>query len=175
MTTGGTGRFLPTKLSVDPSAFVAPSATLVGEVRIGPQSSVWYGAVLRADMEPILIGSGSNVQDGTIVHVDVDMPVRIGDRVSIGHRAVIHGCTVEDGCLIGIGAILLSGSRIGEGALVAAGALVREGAVVPPGVLFAGVPGKVLRELTDEERARVAANSVSYVEYTRRYLKGELG
>lgn len=175
MTTGGTGRFLPTKLTVDPAAFVAPNATLVGEVRIGPQSSIWYGAVLRGDMEPIHIGSRSNVQDGTIVHVDVDMPVSIGDGVSIGHRAVIHGCTIEDGCLIGMGAVVLSGSRIGAGALVAAGALVREGAVVPPGVLIAGVPGKVLRALTEEEKARVAANSLSYVEYTRRYLSGELG
>jgi carbonic anhydrase/acetyltransferase-like protein (isoleucine patch superfamily) len=175
MTTGGTGRFLRTNLTVDPAAFVAPNATLLGEVRVGPDSSIWYGAVLRGDMEPIFIGSRSNVQDGTIVHVDVDMPVRIGDGVSIGHRAVIHGCTIEDGCLIGMGAVILSGSRIGAGSLVAAGALVREGAVVPPGVLVAGVPGKVLRELTEEERARVAANSASYVEYTKRYLSGELG
>ena len=175
MTTGGTGRFLKTSLDVDPAAFVAPNATLVGEVHIGAESSVWYGTVLRADMEPIVIGRRSNVQDGTIVHVDVGMAVRIGDRVSIGHRAVIHGCTIEDGCLIGMGAIVLSGSRVGEGALVAAGALVREGTVVPPGVLIAGVPGKVLRELTAEERARVAANSDSYVEYTTRYLSGELG
>jgi carbonic anhydrase/acetyltransferase-like protein (isoleucine patch superfamily) len=175
MTTGGTGRFLPTNLAVDPAAFIAPNATLVGEVHIGPESSIWYGAVLRADMEPIHVGSRSNVQDGTIVHVDVGMPVRIGDRVSIGHRAVIHGSTIEDGCLIGMGAVILSGSRIGAGALVAAGALVREGTIVPAGVLIAGVPGKVLRELTEEERARVAANSASYVEYTRRYLSGELG
>jgi carbonic anhydrase/acetyltransferase-like protein (isoleucine patch superfamily) len=175
MTTGGTGRFLPTNLAIDPAAFVAPNATLVGEVHVGRESSIWYGAVLRGDMEPIHIGTRSNVQDGTIVHVDVDMPVRIGDGVSIGHRAVIHGCTIEDGCLIGMGAVILSGSRIGAGALVAAGALVREGAIVPAGVLIAGVPGKVLRELTEEERARVAANSLSYVEYTKRYLSGELG
>jgi carbonic anhydrase/acetyltransferase-like protein (isoleucine patch superfamily) len=175
MTTGGTGRFLPTKLTIDPTAFVAPNASLIGEVRLGPESSVWYTAVLRGDMEPIHVGAGSNVQDGTIVHVDVDMPVRIGDHVSIGHRAVIHGCTIEDGCLVGMGAILLSGSRIGAGSLIAAGALVREGTFVPPGVLVAGLPGKVLRELTDEEKARVAANSLSYVEYTKRYVRGELG
>ena len=175
MTTGGTGRFLRTHLTIDPEAFIAPNATLVGEVRVGRESSIWYGAVLRGDMEPIFIGSRSNIQDGTIVHVDVDMPVRIGDGVSVGHRAVIHGCTIEDGCLIGMGAVVLSGSRIGTGALVAAGALVREGTVVPPGVLVAGVPGKVLRELTGEERARVAANSASYVEYTKRYLGRELG
>ena len=134
-----------------------------------------FRSVLRGDMEPILVGRRSNVQDGTIVHVDVGMPVTIGDRVSIGHRAVIHGCTIEDGCLVGMGAVVLSGSRVVAAALVAAGALVREGTMVPPGVLIAGVPGRILRELTPEERARVAANSDSYVEYTKRYLAGELG
>ena len=175
MTTGGTSRFLPTKLTIDPSAFVAPGSALIGEITIGPESSVWYTAVLRGDMEPIRIGAQSNVQDGTIVHVDVGMPVEIGSNVSIGHRAVVHGCVIENGCLVGMGAILLSGSRIGEGALIAAGALVREGVAVPPRVLFAGVPGKVLRDLTAEESQRVAANSLSYVEYTRRYRAGELG
>lgn len=175
LTTGGTGRFLKTRLAIDPKAFIAPGAFLIGEVTVGAESSIWFGAVLRADMEPIVVGRRSNVQDGTVVHVDVDLPVRIGDNVTIGHRAVIHGCVLEDGCLIGMGALVLSGSRIGEGALVAAGALVREGTAVPPGVLFAGVPGKVLRDLTTEETARVAANSLSYVEYARRYLAGELG
>ena len=175
MTTGGTGRYLPTRLTIDPTAFVAPGAALIGEVTIGAESSVWYTAVLRADMEPIRIGRQSNVQDGTVIHVDVEMPVSVGNNVSIGHRSVIHGCVVDDGCLIGMGAILLSGSRIGEGALIAAGALVREGVVVPPRVLFAGVPGKILRDLTPEESMRVAANSLSYVEYTRRYLFGDLG
>jgi carbonic anhydrase/acetyltransferase-like protein (isoleucine patch superfamily) len=175
MTTGGAGRFLPTRLSVDPTAFVAPNAVLVGEVTVGAESSIWYSAVVRADMEPIFIGRQTNLQDGSVLHVDVEMPVHVGSNVSIGHRAVIHGCVIEDGCLIGMGAIILSGSRVGAGALVAAGALVREGAIVPPGVLFAGVPGKVLRELTAEEAMRVAANSRSYVEYTRRYLSGELG
>lgn len=175
MTTGEAGRFLKTKLIVDASAFVAPTAVLLGEVSVGADSSLWYGVVARGDMEPIVIGRESNVQDGSIIHVDVQMPVAIGHNVSIGHRAVIHGCTIEDGCLIGMGAIVLSGSRIGAGALVAAGALVREGAVVPPGVLFAGVPGRVLRDLTAEEARRVAANSRSYVEYARRYRSGELG
>ena len=175
MTTGGAGRFLPTRLSVDPTAFVAPNAVLVGEVTVGVESSIWYSAVVRGDMEPIVIGRQSNIQDGSVLHVDVEMPVQVGSNVSIGHRAVIHGCVIEDGCLIGMGAIVLSGSRIGAGALVAAWALVREGVVVPPGVLFAGVPGKVLRELTEAEASRVAANSLSYVEYTRRYRRGELG
>jgi len=175
MTTGGTGRFLATKLAIAPTAFIAPSADLVGEVTVGEESSLWYGVVARADMEPIVIGRRSNVQDGTVVHVDVDLPTSIGDSVTIGHRAVIHGCTIEDGALIGIGAIVLSGARVGAGSLVAAGALVREGIVVPPGVLFAGVPGKVLRELAPHEAARVAANSASYVEYARRYRLKQLG
>ena len=175
MTTGGVGRFLRTKVTVAPTAFVAPNAVLVGDVTVGAESSIWYGAVVRGDMEPIVIGRQSNIQDGCVLHVDVDMPTRIGDNVSVGHRAVIHGCVIEDGCLIGMGALVLSGARVGAGALVAAGALVREGVVVPPGVLFAGLPGKVLRELTPEESARAAANSLSYVEYTRRYKNGDLG
>lgn len=175
MTTGGSGRFLKTKLQIDPSAFVAHSAVLVGEITVGAESSLWYGVVARGDMEPIHVGTQSNVQDGTVIHVDVDLPTRIGDNVTIGHRAVIHGCILEDGCLVGMGSIVLSGSRIGAGSLIAAGALVREGTMVPPGVLFAGVPGRVLRELLPEEASRVAANSLSYVEYARRYRSGELG
>jgi carbonic anhydrase/acetyltransferase-like protein (isoleucine patch superfamily) len=175
MTTGGTGRFLATQLAIDDTAFVAPNAILVGEVTIGAESSLWYGVVARGDMEPIAIGRQSNVQDGTVIHVDVGEPAIIGDNVTIGHRAVVHGCVVGNGALIGIGAIVLSRARIGEGALIAAGALVREGTIVPPGVLFAGVPGKVLRELTAAEKERVAANSLSYVEYARRYRSGLLG
>ncbi len=175
MTTGGTGRFLKTRLTVDPTAFVAPGAVMVGEVSLGAESSLWYGCVLRGDMEPIAVGRQSNIQDGSIVHVDVDLPAIIGNNVTIGHRSVIHGSVIEDGCLVGMGAILLSGSKVGAGSLIAAGTLVREGVIVPPGVLFAGVPGRVLRELTPEEARRVAANSLSYVEYARRYRTGELG
>ena len=113
MTTGGAGRFLKTRLAVDPTAFVAPGASLVGEVTVGPESSLWYGVVARGDMEPITIGRQTNVQDNSVVHVDVDLPTFIGDNVTVGHRAVIHGCTIEDGALIGIGAIVLSGARIG--------------------------------------------------------------
>jgi len=175
MTTGSTDRFLKTTLSIDPTAFIAPNAVLIGQVSVGAESSVWYGAVARGDMEPIAIGRQSNVQDGAVIHVDVDLPTRIGDNVTVGHRAVIHGCTLGDGCLVAMGAIVLSGSVVGAGALVAAGAVVREGIEVPPRVLFAGVPGKVLRELTDDEARRVAANSLSYVEYARRYRSGDLG
>lgn len=175
MTTGGTSRFLKTRLAIDPSAFIAPGARLIGEITIGAESSLWYGVVARGDMEPIVIGRQSNVQDNSVIHVDVGLGTVIGDNVTVGHRAVIHGCTIEDGALIGIGAIVLSGARVGKGALVAAGALVREGTEVPPGSLFAGLPGKVLRDLTEEEIGRVAANSQSYVAYSRRYRSGELG
>ena len=175
MPTGSGGRFLKTNLRIDPTAYVAPDAVLVGEVTVGAESSLWYGVVARGDMEPIAIGRQSNVQDGTVIHVDDALPTVIGSNVTIGHRAVVHGCVLEDGCLIGIGAIVLSGSRVGAGALVAAGAVVREGTVVPPRVLFAGVPGRVLRELRPEESVRVAANSLSYVEYARRYRAGQLG
>jgi carbonic anhydrase/acetyltransferase-like protein (isoleucine patch superfamily) len=175
MTTGGTGRFLQNDLRIDPTAFVAPGAVLLGQVTIGRDSSVWYGVVVRGDMEPIVIGSGSNVQDGTVIHVDVGMPTQIGNGVTIGHRAVVHGCVVGDGCLVGMGSVVLSGSRLGAGSLIAAGAVVREGMEVPPGVLVAGVPGKILRPLKPEEMQRVAANALSYVEYARRYRSGELG
>ena len=154
---------------IDPTAFVAPTATLIGRVEVGPQASVWYGCVLRGDEEPITVGPGSNVQDLTIVHTDPGYPAVIGRNVTIGHGAVIHGCVLEDGCLVGIGAILLTGSRVGAGALVAAGAVVREGFVVPAGSLVAGVPGKVLRELTPEERRRVAENAVTYIRLAATY------
>ena len=172
MTTGGTGRFLRTHLTIDPEAFIAPNATLVGEVRVGRESSIWYAAVLRGDMEPILVGRRSNIQDGTIVHVDVNMPVRIGDGVSIGHRAVIHGCTVEDGCLIGMGSTILDGARIGRGSFVGAGALVTPGTVIPPGSLVLGAPAKVKRPVTEQEREQIATGAAHYVELARRYLAG---
>src|SRR5712691_609204 len=121
MTTGGTGRFLKTRLTVDPTAFVAPGAVMVGEVSLGAESSLWYGCVLRGDMEPIAVGRQSNIQDGSIVHVDVDLPAIIGNNVTIGHRSVIHGSVIEDGCLVGMGAILLSGSKVGAGSLIEIG------------------------------------------------------
>jgi len=159
---------------VDASAFIAPGATLIGRVDVGPESSVWFGCVLRGDEEPIAVGAGSNVQDLTVVHTDPGFPTVIGNRVTIGHRAVIHGSVLEDGCLVGIGAILLTGSRIGAGALVAAGAVVREGFTVPAGTLAAGLPAKVLRELTGEERRRLEENSLTYVALARSYREGRI-
>lgn len=151
-------------------AFVAPGAVLVGAVRLEEGSSVWYGCVLRADGDEIVVGGGSNVQDLTVAHADPGRPVRIGADVTIGHRAIVHGCTIEDGCLIGMGAVLLNNCVIGTGSLVAAGAVVREGMEVPPHSLVAGVPAKVLRELNDDERERVGTNAEVYVELAALYL-----
>ena len=143
--------------------FVAPNAAVIGAVELGEDSSVWYGAVLRGDTEPIRIGARSNIQDGTVVHTDDGYPTTIGDNVTVGHNVVLHGCTVKDGCTIGMGAILLNGSRVGANSLVAAGALLPEGREYPSDSLIMGVPGRAVRELTDEERARVAEGAEVYV------------
>jgi carbonic anhydrase/acetyltransferase-like protein (isoleucine patch superfamily) len=149
---------------VDASAFVAPSAEVIGDVALRSESGVWYTAVLRADFDPIVLGERSNLQDGVVVHTDATHPTTIGAGVSVGHRAVLHGCTVEDDCLIGMGSVILNGAVIGTGSLVAAGAVVPEGMVVPPRSLVAGVPAKVRREIDDAGLARIRANAAVYVE-----------
>lgn len=147
---------------VPESAWVAPSATVVGDVELGEEASVWYGCVLRGDIAPIRIGAETNVQDLTVVHVDVDRPCLIGDRVGIGHRAIVHACTIGDGSLIGMGAVVLSHVEIGEGSLVAAGAVVTEGMEVPPDSLVVGVPGKVIREVDEALRERMKLTITHY-------------
>jgi len=158
--------------SVDPTAFVAGTATLIGRVTLAARSCVFFGAVLRADRDSITIGEGSNVQDNVVMHGDPDTPVRIGRNVSIGHAAVVHGATVEDDCLIGMNATVLNRAVIGAGSLVAAGAVVLEDTVVPPGSLVAGVPAKVRRPLTEDEREGVRRNAATYVELSRHYQEG---
>ncbi len=153
-----------TSPAIPESAWLAPNATLVGKVTLGERASVFYGAVLRGDMDSISIGEGTNLQDNVTVHVDTGKPARIGARVSVGHAAVLHGCTVEDDCLIGMSATVLNGAVIGSGSLVAAGSVVLEGTVIPPRSLVAGVPAKVRRELTDDEFAKVQANAAHYLE-----------
>ncbi|GAA4939336.1 carbonic anhydrase/acetyltransferase-like protein (isoleucine patch superfamily) [Actinomycetospora succinea] len=148
-------------------AWVAPGAVVAGRVRIGTETGVWYTAVVRADMESVTVGRGTSVQDGTVVHADPGFPCSIGDDVTVGHRAVVHGCTVEDECLIGMGAVVMNGATVGRGSVVAAGAVISQGVTVPPGSLVAGVPGKVRREVTDDERAMIAASAATY-----RYLLG---
>lgn len=147
---------------VAPSAWVADTATVVGDVTVGPGAGIFYSAVLRADMESVVVGADSNIQDGAVLHADPGFPARIGDGVSVGHGAVLHGCTVEAGCLIGMNATVLNGAVIGAGSLVAANALVPEGTVVPPRSLVAGVPAKVRRELTDAEVERCRGNAAVY-------------
>jgi carbonic anhydrase/acetyltransferase-like protein (isoleucine patch superfamily) len=156
---------------VDPSAFVDQSAQVIGDVTIGPESSIWMNAVVRGDVNAIRIGARTNIQDGTIVHVQGGThPTVVGDEVTVGHGVNLHGCIVEDRCLIGMGAILLNGSRIGAGSIVAAGTLVPQGMEVPPGSMVMGVPAKVRRPLTAEERATLEKSAAGYVRYRLDYM-----
>ena len=157
---------------VDATAWTAPTATLIGGVRLGPQASVWYSAVVRADSDDITIGARSNVQDCCALHTDAGFHLRIGEGVSIGHSAVVHGCVIEDDVLIGMGAVIMNGAVVGTGSMVGAGAIVSAGVVVPPRSLVVGVPGKVRRETTDEELLLIRANSDIYLEHARRHAAG---
>jgi len=152
---------------VDEDAFVAPTSTVIGDVTLEAGASVWYGAVLRGDVERISVGADSNIQDNCTLHADPGFPVTIGERVSVGHNAVVHGATVEDDCLIGMGATVLNGATIGTGSLVAAQALVPQGMQIPPGSLVAGVPAKVRRNLTDEEQQGVTLNGTHYAQLAK--------
>jgi carbonic anhydrase/acetyltransferase-like protein (isoleucine patch superfamily) len=163
---GSLGESVP---SVHPEAWVAPGAVVVGRVTLGRAVNVWYGAVLRADDDEIVIGPECNIQDLCCLHVDAGEPILLEERVSVGHHATVHGARVGSGALIGIGAIVLGGAQIGPGALVAAGSVVRPGTVVPAGVLFAGVPGRVVRELTDEDRQMFADSAANYVARAARH------
>ena len=154
------------------TAWVAPNATLAGSVVIEDGASIWYGAVLRADNEPITIGARSNVQDNCAFHVDKGKPVFLGEGVSVGHGAVIHGATIGDHVLVGMGAIVMNGAVIGSESLIAAGALIAEGVVIPPRSLVAGVPGKVRRELTEDEVATLHRNAGIYEEHRELHRQG---
>lgn len=156
---------------IDPTCYVAPNATVIGQVTLRRGASVWFNAVVRGDMAPITIGEDTNVQDLSMVHVDYDTPTVIGNRVVVGHRAIIHGATVGDDCIIGMGAILLNRSRVGSNCIVAAGAVVREDFVVPDGSLVAGVPAVVKRPLTPEEIERIRRNATDYSARAQLYLK----
>ncbi len=159
--------------SIDPTAFVHPDAFVCGDVVLGARVSVWPTAVIRGDTGRIVIGDESNVQDGTVIHVDHGVPTSVGRRVAIGHRAIVHGATVADDCLIGMGAILLNGVQIGSGSIVGAGALCREGMGVPPNSLVLGVPGRIVRETTAAERDRITRTVRSYLELQQAHRHGE--
>jgi carbonic anhydrase/acetyltransferase-like protein (isoleucine patch superfamily) len=160
------------RVEIGREAWVAPNATVTGRVTLGARASVWFGCVLRGDLEPIAIGDETNIQDLTVVHVDRGCPALVGNRVTVGHRAVIHGCFIDDEAVIGMGAVLLSGSRVGRGALVAAGAVVREGFEVPPGAVAAGVPAVIRGEVGPDLRERFREGVVSYVNLAARYRGG---
>ena len=152
--------------------WVAPTAVLIGRVVLEAGASVWWGAVLRGDNEPITVGRGSNVQDGCVLHTDPGFPLTIGADVTVGHMAMLHGCTIGEGSLIGIGAVILNGARIGRHCLIGARALVPEGREIPDGALVMGMPGKVVGEVRPEQLARIAAGSRNYVANARRYREG---
>ena len=156
-----------------PSYWIAPNATVLGDVEIGAGASIWYGCVIRGDTDRIRIGAETNIQDLTMVHVDEGVPCTIGARVGVGHRAIIHGCTIEDECLIGMGAVILNRAVIGTGSVVGAGAVVPEGMVVPPGSLVLGVPGRVVKPVEAGLRERIAGTWKHYVEMSRRHREGE--
>jgi carbonic anhydrase/acetyltransferase-like protein (isoleucine patch superfamily) len=157
---------------IHPSAFIAPTAAVMGDVSLGEDASVWYNAVLRGDMAPITIGPRSNIQDGTIVHVDEGLPCTVGQRVGVGHRVILHGCTIGDDCLIAMGSVLLNRVVIGSGSVVAAGAVIPEGMQVPPKSLVMGVPGRIIRQVDDALAQRVAETWSHYVEEARAHRAG---
>ena len=159
---------------IDPTAYIDPSAQVIGDVEIGEESSVWMNVVIRGDVNHIRIGRRSNVQDGTIVHIMHDTyPTMIGDEVTIGHGAIVHGCTIEDRVLIGMGAILLNGVSVGTDSIVAAGSLVPEGVVIPPRSLAMGTPAKVRRTLSDADVASILEYSANYVRYRLDYMAAD--
>jgi len=158
---------------VDQSAFIHQAAILIGNVTIGPRSSVWPTAVLRGDSDAIVVGEDTNVQDGAILHADPGLPAVLGHRVSVGHRAIVHGATVEDDCLIAMGAILLNGVQVGTGSLVAAGAVCKEGMRIPPNSVVIGVPARVAREATSEIRERIDRTWRAYIRLSEEHRAGK--
>ncbi|MBV6288376.1 gamma carbonic anhydrase family protein [Pseudomonas aegrilactucae] len=159
------------RVETHPQSWVAPTATLIGKVRLQAGASVWFGAVLRGDNELIDIGENSNVQDGAVMHTDMGWPLTLGTGVTVGHNAMLHGCTVGDYSLIGIGAVILNGARIGKHCIIGANALVPEGREIPDGSLVVGSPGKVVRELTPAQQQLLEASAAHYVHNAQRYAR----
>jgi carbonic anhydrase/acetyltransferase-like protein (isoleucine patch superfamily) len=154
---------------IDPTAFIAPGAVLVGDVTIGPRSSVWYQAVLRGDVAKIIVGAETNIQDGSILHADAGYPCTLGDRVSLGHGAIVHGATIEDDVMIAMRAVVMTGARVGAGSIIAVGAVVLEGTEIPPGSVVMGTPGKVRRASEDRDRALIRHAAEHYVASAKAY------
>jgi carbonic anhydrase/acetyltransferase-like protein (isoleucine patch superfamily) len=163
-------RYLDAQPSIHPSAFIAPGAVIIGDVEIGEEASVWYGAVIRADLNVIRIGPRSNIQDGSVVHLADDYGVHVGQYVTCGHSAILHACTVDDEVLIGMGATVLDGAEIGARSVIGANALVTQGMKVPPGSMVLGSPGKIRRALDLEEQAGLRVWAEKYVKVSRAYI-----
>ena len=157
---------------VDPSAFVADSAQVIGDVNLGADSSVWFGTVIRGDSDRIRVGAGSNIQDASVLHADRGFPLTIGERVTVGHQVMLHGCTIGDESLIGIGAVVLNGAKIGKNCLVGAGSLVTEGKEFPDGSMIMGTPAKVVRALSPEQIEGLRQSARHYVENAQRFKAG---
>jgi carbonic anhydrase/acetyltransferase-like protein (isoleucine patch superfamily) len=153
--------------------FIAGNATVVGDITIGKQVGIWFGAVVRADKDRIVIGDRSNIQDNCVVHTSRGFPVTLGREVSIGHGAILHGCTISDQVLVGMGAIVLNGARIGKGSVIGAGAVVREGAEIPEGSVVVGVPGKIIKQADAAQQQQILKNAASYVELAEEYTHHE--
>lgn len=157
---------------IDPGAFVAPTAVLIGNVRIGAEAGIWFGVVARGDIEPITIGARSNIQENAVLHTDSGFPLTIGANVTVGHAAIVHGCTIGDNTLIGMGATVLNGAKIGKNCLIGANALITEGKVIPDNSLVMGAPGKIVREIDADGVASLAASAERYVQNARRFASG---
>lgn len=157
------------RVETHPQSWVAPSATLVGKIRLEAGANVWFGAVLRGDNELIHIGENSNVQDGSVMHTDMGFPLTLGTGVTVGHNAMLHGCTVGDYSLVGINAVILNGAKIGKYCIIGANTLIAEGKEIPDGSLVVGSPGKVVRELTEQQKKMLEASAAHYVHNAQRY------
>ena len=162
MAGGGTGA----------ARFVAPTATVIGDVTLGEETGIWFGAVVRGDRDRVEIGAGSNVQDNAVVHTSAGFPALIGREVSVGHGAILHGCTISDRVLVGMGAIVMNGAVVGEETIIAAGAVVTEGSVIPAGSVVMGVPGKVVKQASPAQRENIRKNALSYIELAKSYRHG---
>lgn len=157
---------------IDPTAWVAPDANIIGKITLAADSSVWFGSTLRGDNERITVGAGSNIQEACVLHTDMGYPLVIGANCTIGHKAILHGCEIGEGALIGMGAIILNGAKIGAGSLIGAGALVTEGKEIPPGSMVLGSPGKVVKELDPSVRANLIQSAERYQANARRFRDG---
>ena len=153
--------------------FVAGNATVIGDITFGKEVGIWFGAVIRADKDRIVIGDRSNIQDNCVVHTSRGFPVTLGNDVSAGHGAILHGCSIQDRVLVGMGAIVLNGAKVGSGSIIGAGAVITEGKEIPPDSVVVGVPGRIVRQTDEEQHQHILNNAVSYVELAREYARHE--